>query len=283
MSLRTRLHTLISRPIRAVLIAPLLVAGTLLTPSLAAHADPVPPPLGFVYVSPTLNLTAGQDSGTVTLAATTYDASVNVWLTPNPSINWGDGTPVDSLVFDTNSNDAGSPCTFVAFWSISCYLNDHHTYSLPGTYTITITYYTGVAISYTATTQAVVTGGAAALPFARYFAPGVGHWVTTGAVTAGYQYETVEGFLWSAQKNGTIPLYGCLAGATDHFISAQQNCEGQTFLRLEGYIYSSPVQSPPTEPLYRCYTGVDHFVSTNPTCEGQRTEGVLGYAMVYQQ
>jgi hypothetical protein len=145
---------------------------------------------------------------------------------------------------------------------------------------------------------------------ARYDGPS-GHWVTTGAVTSGYTLEETLGFLSPVSVAGAVPLYGCQEGS-DHFLSLNSGCEGQTLLRTEGYIYSQPpagvasgplylflsldpgcegqttldvegyIYSSPSaasDPLYRCRDGSDHFASFDPGCEGQVTEGLLGYTL----
>jgi hypothetical protein len=112
----------------------------------------------------------------------------------------------------------------------------------------------------------------------RYFAPGVGHWVTTGPVSSGYAPESTLGYVETQATGGfTQALYGCLHGTTDHFISLRSDCEGQQVLRGEGYV--SPSAAPGTVALYRCYTGEDHFVSLQANCEGTTSEGLLGYAL----
>lgn len=114
-------------------------------------------------------------------------------------------------------------------------------------------------------------------PLARYYAPVVGHWVTTGPVGAPYAKESTLGYVYAQSTGGfTRPLYGCLHGAADHFLSLRADCEGQQVLGGEGYV--SPSAAAGTVALYRCYTGWDHFVSTDPACEGQKTESLLGYA-----
>jgi hypothetical protein len=144
-------------------LAALLLAGLVgLAPGLAgiqgsvAHAAS-----GFIRTNPWLQLVIGEDSGNVSLATTSFLPSVNVAGTPNPTVNWGDGT-IDSLNIDNNSYDAGSPCyqgqsgPGLASAGVFCELDDHHIYKAAGTYTITTTYYTGALVSYSTTTMASV-------------------------------------------------------------------------------------------------------------------------------
>jgi hypothetical protein len=129
------------------------------------------------------------------------------------------------------------------------------------------------------------------VPFARYY-DGLRHWVTTGQVTPSYAIESS----WAASRwyldvtaqPGEIPLYGCAydlpGGGINHLVSLDQNCEGVTVLRTEGWLYQSASPGVSTVALYRCFApGVnDHFVSTDPGCDpaagGQPDAGLLGYA-----
>ena len=117
---------------------------------------------------------------------------------------------------------------------------------------------------------------------ARYDGPS-GHWVTTGAVTSGYTLEETLGFLSPVSVAGAVPLYGCQEGS-DHFLSLNSGCEGQTLLRTEGYIYSQPPAGVASGPLYLCLAATtsseDHFASADPQCEGQITIGLLGYTLL---
>ena len=117
---------------------------------------------------------------------------------------------------------------------------------------------------------------AALIPFNRYY--GTVHEVTTGYVdTSVFHLEKTLGYLYeSPQAGATTPLYGCVSGNNDYFVSPSSSCEGQLFLGINGYAFSSAQAG--TVPLYRCYTGSDHFVSTDASCEGQHTEQLLGYA-----
>lgn len=127
---------------------------------------------------------------------------------------------------------------------------------------------------------------AAKVPFVRY-SDGSRHQVTTGpAAGPGYREEARWNLL-TAQTPGTIPLYGCLNGATDHYVSTDAGCGGTQYsiLQTEGWIYTDPPEAPSTA-LYRCYIRSlgDHFVSTRSDCEAPGNpdvapEGRLGYAL----
>jgi hypothetical protein len=109
-------------------------------------------------------------------------------------------------------------------------------------------------------------------------------WVTSGAVTA--SYGTVRRwFIEGGQQPGTTALYGCsypIPDGTNHFISADANCEGQQKLRTEGWIYSTRTAEA-TAPLYRCYQpdDYDHFLGDEQCdgVEGAQREGLMGYAV----
>jgi hypothetical protein len=149
-----------------------------------------------------------------------------------------------------------------------------------------------------ATTTAAVTGATAARtagitargPIAelRRYWNGKRHWSTTGQAPGGkYRLEGKVGILATRQP-GSVPLYGCMAGYTqlDQFLSFDRDCEGEenSFLRREGFIYSSP-RSGFTQAIYRCYwpASQSHFYSIEADCESTPTthvtnEGRLGYA-----
>jgi hypothetical protein len=103
------------------------------------------------------------------------------------------------------------------------------------------------------------------------------HWVTTGYTDPSYAFESNVGSLFLLSRPGASELMSCVAGS-DHFLSRDPNCEGQTPLGQTGYVYDT--RQTGTHPIYRCNAGGhDHFVSTDPGCEGQTTEGLLGYAL----
>ena len=128
---------------------------------------------GFLATVSELNLVTGVNTGRVLLAETDSLPSMNIALTPNPSVNWGDGT-VDSLTFDTDGNDSGSPCGGTASFQLVCKIYDNHTYTTPGTYTITITYYEGALISYSTSTTAIVVQATGVNPLPNNFYPTAG-------------------------------------------------------------------------------------------------------------
>jgi hypothetical protein len=120
------------------------------------------------------------------------------------------------------------------------------------------------------------------VPFQRYD-NGTVHEVTTGWIdpNGGFSLQSTLGYLYeSPQGSATVPLYGCVAGNNDYFVSPSSSCEGQIFLGIEGYVSSSSGSG--LEALYRCFSGSDHFVSLSSNCEGATTESLLGYAKTQQ-
>lgn len=104
------------------------------------------------------------------------------------------------------------------------------------------------------------------------------HWVTTGSPPSGYGLEGTLGYLIDAGPD-TNPLYGCIQNS-DQFLSKDGECEGQTRIGLEGWIYDDPPPNVATVAVYRCAVpGSDHFAADDPNCEGQHTDGLLGYAL----
>lgn len=102
---------------------------------------------GYYAVYGPYSATAGASTGTLNLAQTVFIPSVNVILTPNPSIDWGDGT--------TSSPGGDTGC-------VICTLTGSHTYqydpsaTYPKTYQVTVTYNTGCCISYSQSLNIVV-------------------------------------------------------------------------------------------------------------------------------
>lgn len=117
-------------------------------------------------------------------------------------------------------------------------------------------------------------------PLERYYSQAANdHWVTTGMAGPGYVLESTLGLLLprNSPEAGTILLHECEVGGTDHMLSADANCEGQTVLRPAGRIYTQWAAG--RRALYRCRDGSDHFVSPDAGCEGRVFESLLGYAL----
>ncbi|HEX6506894.1 MAG TPA: hypothetical protein VF221_04605 [Chloroflexota bacterium] len=115
-----------------LMVALLAVAGPRATP---ARADS-----GYQSTLAAFQISLGHDTGTLTLATTTFVPSVGVVLTPNPSVNWGDGTSSGAAVPGLGD------CLY-------CDLQGSHLYTSAGHFTITITYNTGCCISYSTSTS----------------------------------------------------------------------------------------------------------------------------------
>jgi hypothetical protein len=210
-------------------------------------------------------------AGTVTHAGSLDNEKVTV--------NWGDGSGEDVAGAGPNSLGlAGNSLTVTPSADGTYFtLSDTHTYTKPGTYTVTVWVYDwGGGTDSKTFTESILPAGAPLL--VRYYAPGVSHWVTTGSVGAAYTRERTLGYVY-AQPAGsfTTALYGCLHGTSDYFLSHDPGCEGQTVLRTEGYVAGTA--QPDRVAIYRCSTGSDHFASTDPTCEGTTTESLLGYVV----
>jgi len=104
------------------------------------------------------------------------------------------------------------------------------------------------------------------------------HWVTTGAIGAGYAYERSLGYVLTRDGTNRSALYACLNGTADHFLSKDAGCEGQRSEGRIGWLYDSAPAGVETTPVYRCVTTVDHFASSDAACEGTTSEGLLGHA-----
>ena len=143
--------------------------------------------------------------------------------------------------------------------------------------------YVVIGVIHAPMSTSVPPSGAAVIPnvagaLSRYSGPN-GHISTTGPAPSGYSYESTFGSLLTAQEPGTVALYLCEVG-TDYFTSTLANCEGQSLVRLDGWIYTSAPPNMPSVALYRCRvtsTGT-HFDTLDPNCEGQSLDaGLLGY------
>jgi hypothetical protein len=110
---------------------------------------------------------------------------------------------------------------------------------------------------------------------------GAYHFVSTLGAPAGYSFETSVGQVSMVSEPNTHPLFSCMNGSSDQFVSPDSNCEGQKGLGLIGFAFNSAPSGVPSVLLERCIvTGNNsHFVSNDPNCEGQRPEGSLGYAL----
>jgi hypothetical protein len=115
-----------------LVVALFALAGPRTTP---ARADS-----GYQSTLAPFQVSLGHDTGTLTLATTTFVPSVGVVLTPNPSVDWGDGTSSGAAVPGLGD------CLY-------CDLQGSHLYMTAGHFTITITYHTGCCISYSTTTS----------------------------------------------------------------------------------------------------------------------------------
>jgi hypothetical protein len=101
----------------------------------------------------------------------------------------------------------------------------------------------------------------------------------------GYRLE-IESFfyLYSSAVSGTTPLYRCWnVDAADHFMSTDDTCEGQPWMR-EGVIgHIAPFAFCGATPLYRLARPSDHFYTTGAgerdyaVSIGYVSEGIIGY------
>jgi hypothetical protein len=108
------------------------------------------------------------------------------------------------------------------------------------------------------------------------------HVATTGWVSSsgGFRTDSVLGHLYDGpQKGATIPLYGCIDGDSDYFVSRDSACEGKRVLGRNGFAYPAPVANVNLIPLYRCVGTHGHFVSQDTKCNGHQTGEFLGYIL----
>ncbi|SDM24936.1 hypothetical protein [Nonomuraea jiangxiensis] len=138
----------------------------------------------------------------------------------------------------------------------------------------------------TATVSSAATSSVELASLTRYY-NGSKHWSTTGTAPGGKYAVEGKVAILATQAEGSVPIYSCLAGHAplDQFLSHHRSCEGDrnAFLRLEGYVYSSPVPGF-TQPIYRCHWGKSqsHFFSVASDCESTganpiKSEFRLGY------
>ncbi|MFI6294651.1 hypothetical protein ACIBEJ_23885 [Nonomuraea sp. NPDC050790] len=144
----------------------------------------------------------------------------------------------------------------------------------------------GIALMAGGTVAASASSTPGLLTLTRYYS-GAKHWSTTGSAPGGNYESELKVAILAKQEPGAVPLYGCMAGHAplDQFLSLNQSCEGSknAFLRVEGYLYSSPVPGF-TRPIYRCHwaKAQSHFFSLKSTCESTGSNPVksdfkLGY------
>jgi len=117
--------------------------------------------------------------------------------------------------------------------------------------------------------------------FYQYF-NSTAHKATTGWTDSegNFQVESALGHLYqSSQDRTTVPFYGCERGSSDYFVSLSGDCDGERYLGINGYGYSSPVPNRKLVPLYSCSIGSGHMLSQDPQCEGNTVEGLLGYVL----
>jgi hypothetical protein len=101
-------------------------------------ATPVLAATGYDSTLAAFQISLGHDTGTLTLATTTFLPSVGgIVGTSDPSVDWGDKTSSPAVVPDFGG------CTH-------CDLQGSHLYTAAGHFTITVTYYTGACCSYSA-------------------------------------------------------------------------------------------------------------------------------------
>ncbi len=88
-----------------------------------------------------------------------------------------------------------------------------------------------------------------------------------------------------ASMPGTLAMYDCIVGSTDHFTSLSPTCEGQTRASTTAmaYLYSAAPTgpgAPNTHAFYRCRTATgEHFDSTASNCQGFTVDSTLGYLL----
>ncbi len=112
-----------------------------------------------------------------------------------------------------------------------------------------------------------------------------------------YKKQGSLGYISVVPGPGLKALYACLYNYNSDYdlkevmSSTKENCEGQQYLALLGYIWSNPGDSDDFAPLYRCFrtntvtyyyvvdvTFADHYSSRSETCEGGgRLGGRMGY------
>jgi hypothetical protein len=103
----------------------------------------------------------------------------------------------------------------------------------------------------------------------RYFGNGehfyTTNWNELGSGRGGYAYEGIQGYIYTNQQPGTVPLYRYF-GNGEHFYTTNWNelgggRGGYAYEGIQGYV--NPTQQPGTVPLYRYFGNGDHFYTTN--------------------
>jgi hypothetical protein len=105
------------------------------------------------------------------------------------------------------------------------------------------------------------------------------------ALAAGYQFASIEGYVFSNQEPGTVPLKLYLnAERDDYFTTATAEGErdalgsGYQFARIEGYVFQT--QQPGTIPLKLFWHGGrgDNFTTATPV--GEQSALATGYQFI---
>jgi hypothetical protein len=153
-----------------IVIALLAVAGP--------RATPVGASSGYQSTLAAFQVSLGHNTGTLTLATTTFVPSVGVVLAPNPSVNWGDGT---------SSEEAAVPALGDC---LLCDLQGSHLYTSAGHFTISITYYTGCCIYYSTSTSVDVIA-----PTAHFVMDSIGDSAASGEGNPDQPIQYAVGFV----------------------------------------------------------------------------------------
>ncbi|MER7763970.1 hypothetical protein [Streptomyces sp. NPDC097619] len=114
----------------------------------------------------------------------------------------------------------------------------------------------------------------------RLIGPSGEHISTVWNVPPGYTVEGSLGQLYTSPREGTVPIYHCVV-RKDNFISADVNCEGQTYVSRLGWFHPGQPSDVATRPLMRCMVGKhrEFFESNDPNCEGQASGGQHGWIL----
>ncbi|MFE5805319.1 hypothetical protein [Streptomyces sp. NPDC056491] len=112
----------------------------------------------------------------------------------------------------------------------------------------------------------------------RLIGPNGEHISTVWNVPPGYSVEGSLGQLYTSPREGTVPIYHCVV-RRDNFLSADVNCEGQTYVSRLGWFHPGQPSDVGSAPLMRCMVGKqrEFFESNATNCEGQTSGGQLGW------